>query len=65
MSIKRLFEKADLRCTVCDAPMGACDCWQKCHCGWSYRKNGSCENPAHGGKAGLHEATHVARGLKP
>jgi hypothetical protein len=25
----------DMRCTKCNAPMGQCDWWEKCSCGWS------------------------------
>ena len=35
-----------MRCTVCGAKMGECDCWTRCGCGWSYRKGTSCNNPA-------------------
>jgi len=36
-----------MRCTVCNAAMGQCDCWTDCRCGWSYRKGGECRNPVH------------------
>lgn len=36
-----------LECTVCAAQAGACDCWTKCGCGWSFRKGGACNNPVH------------------
>ena len=36
-----------MKCTVCGAPMGKCDCWTKCSCGWSYRKGSYCTNPIH------------------
>lgn len=34
-----------MRCTLCNAPMGQCDCWQKCSCGWSHEKGTTCRNP--------------------
>jgi hypothetical protein len=40
-----LFDKADMKCTLCDKPMGTCDCWTKCSCGWSYEKGTECRNP--------------------
>jgi hypothetical protein len=39
-----------LKCTVCGAGHGQCDCWTKCTlpgCSWSYRKGTQCRNPAH------------------
>lgn len=38
---------AVMRCTVCGAPMGMCDCWTRCPCGWSFEKGTTCRNPAH------------------
>lgn len=35
-----------LRCTICGNPPG-CDCWVRCWCGWSYERDGRCENPQH------------------
>lgn len=46
-----MIDNADLRCTVCNAPRGGCDCWTPCDCGWSFRKGTKCRNPTHGGKA--------------
>lgn len=40
-------DKSMLRCTVCDAQAGTCDCWTKCRtpgCTWSYRTGTSCPN---------------------
>lgn len=36
-----------VKCTVCGAHLGACDCWQRCECGWNYRKGEMCNNPVH------------------
>ena len=44
---------ATVRCVVCGAKLGECDCWAKCECGWSYRKGGTCNNPVHGGDGRL------------
>lgn len=43
----------NVRCTVCGAAMGGCQCWTKCRCGWSYRRGGKCANPEHGGSGNL------------
>lgn len=48
--IDRLFDTAVMKCTVCKALMGTCDCWTKCSCGWSFRKGKKCRNPAHKSK---------------
>lgn len=53
--IARMIDAADLRCTVCGARRGGCDCWTQCQCGWSFRKEGKCRNPKHGGGAGTLE----------
>ena len=42
-----LFRNADMRCTVCQAKAGTCDCWSKCKCGWSFQKGTECGNPVH------------------
>lgn len=50
--INRLIDTA-VRCTVCGAGIGQCDCWTKCNrpgCSWSYRKGTTCQNPEHRGK---------------
>lgn len=36
---------AVLRCTICHAKRGECDCWTSCPCGWNYRKGTPCRNP--------------------
>ena len=36
---------AVVRCTICGAKMGGCDCWTPCPCGWSYEKGKKCRNP--------------------
>lgn len=38
-------DNSRMRCTLCDAPMGKCDCWTKCSCGWSFEKGTACRNP--------------------
>jgi len=43
-------DKSMLKCTVCGAGYGQCDCWVKCSipgCAWSYRKGRKCGNPRH------------------
>lgn len=43
--INMLLDKAKFTCTVCKAPVGTCDCWQKCpDCNWSYLKGTKCRN---------------------
>lgn len=51
-SLDRMILSA-VRCTICGAPYGQCDCWTKHHCGWSFRKGTSCRNPACGGSGEL------------
>lgn len=46
--IDRMIDAAELRCTVCNAPRGKCDCWSECACGWSFLKSDKCRNPVHG-----------------
>ncbi len=43
--IDALFSKANMRCTKCAAPMGDCDCWEQCSCGWTAEKGMPCRNP--------------------
>lgn len=38
-----------VNCTKCGAKYGACNCWTKCSCGWSYAQEETCGNPIHGG----------------
>jgi hypothetical protein len=38
---------AVMPCTICGAPMGKCDCWANCPCGWAFQKGGACRNPRH------------------
>lgn len=45
MSIIDSLPLTDLRCLVCGAKAGACDCWVVCSCGWSARKHQPCGNP--------------------
>lgn len=45
--IERLIDSA-MKCTRCGVPMGFCDCWTQCECGWSFSKcDGVCRNPVH------------------
>lgn len=44
MSLDQMIKNA-VRCTVCGAGYGKCDCWSRCECGWSYRKGEACRNP--------------------
>jgi hypothetical protein len=43
--IVRMIDTADLRCTLCNAKAGTCNCWGQCTCGWSHRKGKCCGNP--------------------
>ena len=48
--IERMIDMADMRCTVCNAKAGTCDCWSKCPvegCSWSIEKGHKCRNPNH------------------
>ena len=40
-----LFDKADMKCTLCEKPIGTCDYWTQCDCGWSFEKGTQCRNP--------------------
>lgn len=42
-----LWARVRFLCTVCAAPMGECDCWVECSCGWTYGKHSQCRNPDH------------------
>lgn len=42
--IERLID-AGMKCLLCGAAMGRCDCWEKCSCGYSARKGEPCRNP--------------------
>jgi hypothetical protein len=45
--IERLIDSANLRCTACGTPKAeGCDCWVHCSCGYSYPRDGECQNPA-------------------
>lgn len=45
---------SSVKCPICGAGYGQCDCWQKCSvCGWSFQKGKACRNPVHGGDGGL------------
>lgn len=45
--INKLLNNVDFKCLKCGEPIGKCDCWQKCACGWSYEKGKKCRNPIH------------------
>ncbi len=36
---------AVVKCSICNASYGTCDCWSACSCGWSYEKGEECNNP--------------------
>jgi hypothetical protein len=38
---------AGVKCTICGAGYGKCDCWTPCACGWVFEKGTKCNNPAH------------------
>ena len=40
-----LFNKSSMKCTLCGAGMGNCDCWEQCTCGWTAEKGKPCSNP--------------------
>ena len=43
--INRMVEST-VRCTICGAAYGKCDCWIRCaFCGWSFEKGTKCRNP--------------------
>lgn len=33
-----------MKCLLCKAPMGTCDCWERCSCGWSTYASTPCCN---------------------
>lgn len=44
MSLDRTILAA-VKCTICGAGYGKCDCWQKCpDCGWFFEKGTRCRN---------------------
>ena len=51
-----------MRCTVCDAPMGGCDCWTRCSCGWSFEKGEACRNPIHAAEQAAEERARAIAG---
>lgn len=42
-----------VKCTLCGAGYGKCDCWTKCQCGWLFETGTTCRNPKHGGDGQL------------
>jgi hypothetical protein len=46
--------KAVVKCRLCGAGYGKCECWATCdRCGWMYERAkgpGDCGNPVHGGE---------------
>lgn len=40
-----MLDKVKFKCFLCGAPMGGCDCWTPCKCGWTYEKGTECRNP--------------------
>lgn len=61
LTMDALFSQADLRCAVCGAKDGECDCWAKCECGWRFRRGETCRNPIHGGPPALPQAVAVGK----
>ena len=45
--IDHMIDAARMKCAKCGTPMGGCDCWTRCRCGWAYEKGGECDNPDH------------------
>ena len=48
--IERMIDNSNLKCTICKAKIGNCDCWTKCKidgCKWSFEKGTKCNNPEH------------------
>ena len=43
--IERLIDATPMRCTLCKAPAGTCQCWEDCSCGWSVPRYTACRNP--------------------
>jgi hypothetical protein len=44
--IDMLIDTASMRCTVCGARAGTCQCWIQCSCGWIYQRGSECRNHA-------------------
>ena len=44
-ALERMIDKANLRCTKCDAKAGTCNCWEPCSCGWTAERGKPCHNP--------------------
>ena len=45
--IERLIDSSNMKCSVCNAPWGACSCWERCPCGWYFRTGEACRGPSH------------------
>ena len=39
--------RGSVKCVICGAAYGACDCWTKCACGMLVEKGTKCRNPVH------------------
>jgi len=42
--IERMIDSV-MKCSLCEAPMGTCDCWTHCSCGWWAKTGYACRNP--------------------
>ncbi len=49
-------------CTICDAPMGGCDCWTWCGYGWNFRTGEACRNPVHAAEQAAEERARAIAG---
>lgn len=54
---------SNVKCTICGAAFGECDCWVKCSCGHSFERGTKCTNPIHfgGTEKKIPRATHVGK----
>lgn len=52
-----------VKCTICGAAFGKCDCWVQCSCGHQFERGKKCTNPIHtgGGEKKILRATHVGK----
>jgi hypothetical protein len=44
MSVIEAMTDASVAYTTCGHGPGACSCWSKCWCGWTYERDGKCGN---------------------
>jgi hypothetical protein len=51
-----------VKCTICGAGYGQCDCWRKCpKCGWSIQKGHECRSPTCGGTDNGHQIVAMSK----